>query len=144
MIAPADSDSDLDGLIADAADDFHARRDRGENPDPEEYAARHPAAADRLRRVLGMLRRVTIDPPADRPVPEVLGDFGHGPTVTADLHRRPSCRPGCQLTACRRDLRVLLGPCRATRAAAPTLLAPSQPGRPAEHRQINEITSRTP
>ncbi|HVK10232.1 MAG TPA: serine/threonine-protein kinase, partial [Gemmataceae bacterium] len=81
MIAPADSDSDLDGLVADAADDFHARRDRGENPDPEEYAARHPAAAARLRRVLGMLRRVTIDPPADRPVPEVLGDFRVGREV---------------------------------------------------------------
>jgi serine/threonine protein kinase len=81
MTAPADSDSDLDGLVADAADDFHARRARGEDPDPEAYAARHPAAADRLRRVLGMLRRVTIDPPADRPVPEVLGDFRVGREV---------------------------------------------------------------
>jgi serine/threonine protein kinase len=47
--------ADLEALVARVVDDFEDRRARGEAPDPEEYAARHPHAADEIRGVLGML-----------------------------------------------------------------------------------------
>ena len=46
----------LESLVARVADEFRERQGRGERPDVEEYAARHPAAAATLRRVLGSLR----------------------------------------------------------------------------------------
>src|SRR5262245_13449141 len=45
----------LESLIARVADDFVARQKRGERPEVEEYALRHPEAADLLRRVLAAL-----------------------------------------------------------------------------------------
>src|SRR5262245_54492810 len=71
-------------LVADAADAFQARRARGEGPDPEEDAARHPEAADAIRRVLGVFRWApvapSVGPAADAP-PRVLGDYRIGPEV---------------------------------------------------------------
>src|SRR3954465_1975494 len=45
----------LDSLIARVADEFAERQKRGEHPEVEEYAARHPEAASLLRRVLAAL-----------------------------------------------------------------------------------------
>src|SRR5262245_45885774 len=47
---------DLDSLVARVADEFRDRQDRGERPDPAEYAARHPGAATVLRGVLASLQ----------------------------------------------------------------------------------------
>src|SRR5437763_13887212 len=58
---PYDSAEDL---VAAVVDDFRARRARGEEPDPEEYAARHPHAADLLRRGLAAFRLVRPPTPA--------------------------------------------------------------------------------
>ena len=65
-------------------------------------------------------------------------DLGDRAAVTADLQRRPPRRPGRQPAARRRDPRILLGPRPPTRRATPSLLAPHQPGRPTEHRQIDQ------
>lgn len=72
--------TDLDSLLGRVADDFLVRQERGEAPDPEEYAARHPEAADLIRRALGSLRLVESagdgpPPPGGPPVAGVLGDF---------------------------------------------------------------------
>jgi hypothetical protein len=80
--APTAAES-LDSLVGRVADEFLARQERGERPDPEEYAARHPEAADLIRRALAALRAVgesnladgTLLPPGEPPVPESLGDF---------------------------------------------------------------------
>ena len=53
---PARSDTTLEALVAGVVDEFQARRRRGERPDIEEYAGRHPEAADLLRRVLAALQ----------------------------------------------------------------------------------------
>ena len=56
MTDQADVSDAVADLVAEAADDFRARLGRGENPDPDEYAARQPAVAGLLRRVLARLR----------------------------------------------------------------------------------------
>src|SRR5262249_25045894 len=56
-------DDALAGLLADVAEEYLARRARGENPDPEEYAARHPQAAEAVRGVLASLRLSAPPPP---------------------------------------------------------------------------------
>ena len=66
----------------------------------------------------------------------------HGPSVAADLEGRPARRPRRQLAARRSDPRILLRPRRrgARRVGAtPALLVPHQPGRPAKHRQIDQL-----
>ncbi len=71
------ADAALDDLVARVADEFEARRARGEDPDPEEYAARHPEAADDIRGVLGLFGRAVAPTPAaaaGRP-PAALGDY---------------------------------------------------------------------
>src|SRR5438128_1085544 len=79
--APATHDSTLESLVAQIADEFRARQERGDRPDPEEYIARHPEAADVLRGVLGTLRLLELSASAgaplapDEPPPEALGDF---------------------------------------------------------------------
>jgi tetratricopeptide (TPR) repeat protein/tRNA A-37 threonylcarbamoyl transferase component Bud32 len=78
--------ADLDSLLGRVADDFLLRQERGERPDPEEYAARHPEAADLIRKALGSLRLVESagDGPAPAggpPVAGVLGDFRIGREV---------------------------------------------------------------
>ncbi len=50
--ASTGADASLDALVAQVLDDFRTRQQRGEHPEVEEYAARHPEAADLLRRVL--------------------------------------------------------------------------------------------
>lgn len=64
-MTPPASANDLDDLIGALADDFLDRCDRGERPDPEEYAARHPKAAPAIRRALRWLRP---NPPGADPV----------------------------------------------------------------------------
>jgi eukaryotic-like serine/threonine-protein kinase len=70
-------------LVADAADAFQARRARGEDPDPEEYASRYPEAAEAIRGVLNVLRLapITRASPPDDPPPRILGDFRIGQEV---------------------------------------------------------------
>jgi serine/threonine protein kinase len=72
----------LESLVARVADEFLERQKSGEHPDIEEYAGRHPEAAEVLRKVLTALQLVglsqgggsgAVDPsaePAGR-----LGDF---------------------------------------------------------------------
>ncbi|QDU19530.1 serine/threonine-protein kinase [Urbifossiella limnaea] len=71
-------------LLAGVADDYLARRSAGEDPDPEEYAARHPALADDIRWTLAALRLAAPTPRPEPPHPptgsapqrlEELGDF---------------------------------------------------------------------
>src|SRR5436305_83474 len=54
-MTPLDSvqGSSLESLVAEVADDFVARQQRGEEPDIEDYAARHP----HLAAVIAELRR---------------------------------------------------------------------------------------
>ncbi len=54
-MSSADADEALDSLIGRLADEFLARRERGEDPDPEEYATRYPHAADEIRGALAVL-----------------------------------------------------------------------------------------
>jgi len=63
----------LESLVAEVADEFRERQRRGERPDVEEYAARHPHAADLLRRVLAA--QLLFEPAAAGSVPPVVGDF---------------------------------------------------------------------
>ena len=75
-------DDALAGILADVAEEYIARRSRGEAPDPEEYAARHPGAADAIRGMLGVLRladpsetyRFAPQPPVA--LPPTLGELG--------------------------------------------------------------------
>jgi hypothetical protein len=68
----------LDSLVARVVDDFRERQGRGERPDPEEYAARHPEAAELLRNVLAALEVVGLSgsaAPATAAVGHRLGDY---------------------------------------------------------------------
>jgi serine/threonine protein kinase/Tfp pilus assembly protein PilF len=74
----------LDSVVGEVADDFLRRLERGERPDPEEYVARHPEAADLIRNVLASLRLVDaaggsnnapMEERSDPFVTEPLGDF---------------------------------------------------------------------
>jgi serine/threonine protein kinase len=72
----------MESLVAQVVDEFQARQRRGENPDPEEYAQRHPEAAGVLREVLAALRLVGLSAPAREYMPAdedeltgTLGDF---------------------------------------------------------------------
>ena len=69
---------------------------------------------------------------------EIGRDLGHRTAMTADLQRHPPSRPCRQQAAGGADLGVFVAPAQATRLAAPALLAPHQPGRPAERRQIHQ------
>jgi serine/threonine protein kinase/WD40 repeat protein len=70
-------------LVGQVADEFLDRLDRGERPDVEEYAGRHPAFATVLRDVLGTLQLMRAagsepapaGPPAPADQPGRLGDF---------------------------------------------------------------------
>jgi serine/threonine protein kinase/Flp pilus assembly protein TadD len=74
----------LESLVAQVVDEFRERLKRGERPDVEEYAARHPQAAELIRKVLaswqliGLTEAGTRAPTsgaADEPVLGILGDF---------------------------------------------------------------------
>ncbi|HKB02995.1 MAG TPA: protein kinase, partial [Gemmataceae bacterium] len=78
--SPTNIDPAVAGLLADVADEFHARLTRGEDPDPDEYAARYPEAADAIRGVLATLQLAapSTTPPLsfpDGPLPSVFGDY---------------------------------------------------------------------
>jgi tetratricopeptide (TPR) repeat protein len=75
-------DPGLDSLVGRVADEFLRRQEAGEQPDVNEYAARHPEAADLLRKVLASLclidRSMSGDPGTgtdSEPVTGHLGDF---------------------------------------------------------------------
>jgi tetratricopeptide (TPR) repeat protein len=59
-------DASLESLVARVVDDFLERQKRGEQPDPGEYAARHPEAATVLREVLAALQIVGLSSAASR------------------------------------------------------------------------------
>jgi WD40 repeat protein/serine/threonine protein kinase len=72
----------LESLVACVADEFQERQKNGEQPDIEEYAARHPEAADLLRKVLAALKLIGFSQLGGAGTPEtadehagVLGDF---------------------------------------------------------------------
>src|SRR5262249_45643519 len=73
----------LESLVGRVADEFLDRQRRGERPDAEEYAARHPQAAELLRKVLASLQvldlsaasRSATPVPADGGAAGTLGDF---------------------------------------------------------------------
>jgi serine/threonine protein kinase len=74
----------LEVLVGQVADEFLRRQARGERPDVEEYAARHPQAADLLRKVLASLQLLEasrtgqvlpLAGQADGPPAGTLGDF---------------------------------------------------------------------
>jgi WD40 repeat protein len=81
---PTADDPALEELISQVADDFLERRARGERPDAEEYARRHPAAAAALRRLLpalAALGRAGAEPAPLPPGPAgyaLLGELGRG------------------------------------------------------------------
>jgi WD40 repeat protein/serine/threonine protein kinase len=52
MTSASVPDASLESLVAGVLDEFRERCKRGERPDVEEYAARHPQAAELLRKVL--------------------------------------------------------------------------------------------
>jgi len=70
------NDGSRESLIAEAVDEFRDRRDRGEQPDVAEYAARFPQIAPELRRLLAALAALeAVDPGAGSEPPSALGDF---------------------------------------------------------------------
>jgi len=56
------SDKSVESLIGEVADDFLQRLSRGEQPQIEEYAQRHPEIADKLRRLLPTLKMMGTIP----------------------------------------------------------------------------------
>ena len=58
--APMTEDGSLESLVAQVVDEFLEQQKRGEQPDPAEYAARHPHAAEVLREVLAALQVVGL------------------------------------------------------------------------------------
>jgi tetratricopeptide (TPR) repeat protein len=72
----------LETLIGQVADEFLRRRQQGENPDVEEYAARHPNAAPLVRNVLASLQlfdgaaapeAATVETPRQAVLPALAG-----------------------------------------------------------------------
>src|SRR5262249_41996120 len=78
---PPPANASVEALLGQIADEFMERRDRGEQPSIEEYAARYPAIAAQLRgvlSVLGLLRRPDVAAgltDADPNLGALLGDF---------------------------------------------------------------------
>jgi tetratricopeptide (TPR) repeat protein len=70
----------LDSLVAQIADEFTERQKRGEQPDIEEYAARHPEHAAVIRNVLASLQLIRlpaadVDQTGSDALSGCLGDF---------------------------------------------------------------------
>jgi serine/threonine protein kinase len=78
---PVQQEVSLESLVAQVADEFLARRKRGEEPDVEEYAARYPHFATEVREVLNSLRVLGLSaaagaaPAGGEPAGGILGDF---------------------------------------------------------------------
>src|SRR5438309_313937 len=77
----------LESLVAQVADEFLERQQRGERPTAEEYAARYPQAAELLRKVLVALEVVGLSQGGgaaglpETPATGILGDFRVGREV---------------------------------------------------------------
>jgi WD40 repeat protein len=71
LLAP--TEASLEVLVGQVADEFALRLDRGEQPEIEEYARRHPEAAGVLRQVLAALHQLRL-PAAARSLDRV-GDY---------------------------------------------------------------------
>jgi serine/threonine protein kinase/Flp pilus assembly protein TadD len=71
-------DQALDSLVARVADEFRDRQSRGERPDIEEYAVRHPHAAALLRKVLGALELIGLSLPDSSLEPVASLEHGLG------------------------------------------------------------------
>jgi serine/threonine protein kinase/Flp pilus assembly protein TadD len=71
-----DKEVSLESLVAQVADEFMERQRRGERPDVEEFAGRHPEATGLLRRVLASL--------------EVIGLSGSGPAASGEEAGAPA------------------------------------------------------
>jgi tetratricopeptide (TPR) repeat protein len=69
----------VESLVARVADEFRERQARGERPDPEEYARRHPEAAELLRKVLASLEVLALSLASGESGASATGD---GPTGT--------------------------------------------------------------
>jgi serine/threonine-protein kinase len=87
---------DRESLVNLAIYDYHAAIDRGESPDPAEWAARNPEIAAELHAYFDDLARLGLLPPATRADP--LG-------ATASLGRRDHPGPESQLPRQTADLR---------------------------------------
>jgi serine/threonine protein kinase len=82
---PATGNGSMESLVGQVVDEFIEGLERGEQPDVEEFAGRHPEAAGVLRQVLQALQLVRLSGPpsgasgpaaaAEAPVTAVLGDF---------------------------------------------------------------------
>jgi serine/threonine protein kinase len=79
--ALAPKDVSVESLVAEAADDFMERLDRGERPQVEAYAERYPQIADVLRQVL--------------PALELLRSAPQPPGPTEDAEASPAPVAGC-------------------------------------------------
>src|SRR5260370_24657654 len=82
--ASVHEDASLESLVAQVADEFLERQTRGEEPEVEEYAARHPQGAAILRKVLASLQILGLSASAggvrpagdpEEPVTGILGDY---------------------------------------------------------------------
>ena len=80
-------------------------------------------------------RRASCVPPAS----QITSHVGHCSTVAADLQRRPARRSRRQRAPRRSELGIVVAPTAATCHASPALLAPHQPRRTAERRQVHEF-----
>jgi eukaryotic-like serine/threonine-protein kinase len=95
--APKRADASVEALLAELADDFMSRLERGERPDAEDYARRHPALAAVLRQVLpalGVLRPATTGPGVP---PEPAAGVGPAGRLGDFLIRREVGRGGMGL-----------------------------------------------
>src|SRR5262245_54596371 len=75
----APAEAGVEELVGRVADEFTQRLQRGEDPDVEEYAQRHPQVAPLLRQVLPALLVMgtpdELPAPAGAPARGCLGDF---------------------------------------------------------------------
>jgi serine/threonine protein kinase/Tfp pilus assembly protein PilF len=76
------SEESLESLVAGLADEFADRLERGERPNPDEFAGRYPEHASVIRQVLSCLNLVRLSTPtangpgpADGELQGVLGDY---------------------------------------------------------------------
>src|SRR3954462_12061271 len=81
-VSAAPHNSTLEDQVAQIADEFRERQQRGDNPDIEEYAARHPEIAPLLRQVLASFQLFSNlsaggsgDAPLEGELSGTLGDF---------------------------------------------------------------------
>jgi serine/threonine protein kinase len=84
--APPTEEGSLESLVAQVVDEFLERQRRGEQPDPAEYAARHPHAAGVLREVLAALQVVGLSSAAGlTPGGGALGEEGAATGTLGDF-----------------------------------------------------------